>query len=126
MDRFTLPLAGREYLILLLLQKPNVASDDPFMPAVNLSLSSYPNPFTETNKIKYSLPASGKVNLSIYNIKGQKVTTLQAENKKSGYYELEWNGKDSSGNKVSSGLYFCRLETNGKIVTTKLLKLKGM
>ena len=110
----------------LLLQKPNVASDDPFIPAVNLSLSSYPNPFTETNKIKYSLPASGKVNLSIYNIKGQKVTTLQAENKKSGYYELEWNGKDSSGNKVSSGLYFCRLETNGKIVTTKLLKLKGM
>ncbi|MEN6445699.1 MAG: M6 family metalloprotease domain-containing protein [Candidatus Cloacimonas sp.] len=107
----------------LLLQNPDLSIDDPDSPVANLAISNYPNPFTAGTKIKYALPASGKVNIAIYNIKGQKVTTLLAENKTGGNYELEWNGTDGAGKKVSSGLYFCRLVSGKKVVTTKLLRI---
>jgi len=110
----------------LLLQKPNpiVDCDDPLIPAPNIALSSYPNPFSAKTKIKFTLPESGEVTLSIYNLKGQKVTTLQKENKKAGNYELEWNGTDIAGRQVGNGIYFCRIETGGITLTSKLLKLK--
>ncbi|HNZ33451.1 MAG TPA: M6 family metalloprotease domain-containing protein [Candidatus Cloacimonas sp.] len=107
----------------LLLQNPNVSIEEPNCPALNISLSSYPNPFTSTTKIKYSLPASGKVNLTIYNLKGQKVKNLLTENKTVGNYEMEWNGTDTQGKNVGSGLYLCRLVSGNRTATTKLLRL---
>lgn len=92
--------------------------------AVALSLSNYPNPFNPETTISYSLPNDGAVSLSIYNTRGQLVKTLVNEQKPNGTHRVIWNGDDNHGNKVSSGIYFTRMVTEGKSLTTKMLMLK--
>jgi hypothetical protein len=92
-------------------------------PQVNdkYQLSSYPNPFSSSSlgkgvgsKIDFSLPKAGKVNLAIYNIKGQKVKTLTNEKYSKGKHLLLWNGKNDSNKEISSGVYFYKLDVDGK------------
>jgi len=89
-----------------------------------MRITNYPNPFNPTTTITYTVPKDGEVKLHIYNLKGQLVKTLVSESKKSGSYKITWNGEDQAGNKVSSGLYFTRFESNGKTLTNKMLILK--
>ncbi len=84
---------------------------------------NYPNPFNPTTSISYSVAESGRSELTIFNIKGQQVSTLVKEMKQPGVYEAIWNGKDKSGRKVSSGLYFYRLKNNNKTIDTKKMLL---
>jgi len=89
--------------------------DDPIIPIPEkFLLSNYPNPFNPTTTIKFSIPEDGKVQLTIYNIKGQKVKSLVNDDFKAGNHEENWNGIDESGNYVSSGVYFYKLSLNGK------------
>jgi len=67
---------------------------------------NYPNPFNPTTVISYRLSESGKVNLSIYNILGQRVAVLVSEKQSAGAYQINWN---AANNKLPSGIYFCRL-----------------
>lgn len=92
--------------------------------AVSLSLSNYPNPFNPETTISYTLPKDGLVSLSIYNTRGQLVKTLLNESKTNGTHRVVWIGDDNHGNKVSSGIYFTRMVTEGKSLTTKMLMLK--
>ena len=71
---------------------------------------NYPNPFNPETQIRYTLPLHAKVQLKIYDILGRQVRTLVNENKAAGSYLKTWDGLDQSGNRVSSGLYFYRLE----------------
>ncbi|PID28143.1 MAG: hypothetical protein CSB55_06425 [Candidatus Cloacimonadota bacterium] len=88
-------------------------------------MSNYPNPFNPETSVSFSLPSAGKVNLSVYNTKGQKVKTLADDIYKAGNHSVLWNGKDETGNAVSSGVYFYRLNLDGKTVkTNKCLLLK--
>lgn len=81
---------------------------------------NYPNPFNPTTTISYQLPASGYVELSIYNVLGQKVATLVSEKQPTGIYKVEWN---ASG--YSSGLYFYRMKTDkGFAQSQKMILLK--
>jgi len=75
---------------------------------------NYPNPFNPTTTINYQIKKSGKVELNIYNIKGQKVKTLVNKQEAIGLYQIMWNGKDNANNSVSSGVYFYKLSINGK------------
>jgi len=75
---------------------------------------NYPNPFNPTTTISYQINQSGKVALSIYNIKGEKIKTLINEFKQTGKHAVVWNGKDNNGKTVSSGVYFYKLSINGK------------
>ena len=84
---------------------------------------NYPNPFNPTTSISYSIAESGRVELAIFNIKGQLVNTLVKEIKQPGNFEVIWNGKDESGRKASSGLYFYRLKNNNKTIDTKKMLL---
>ena len=93
-------------------------------PALTIAVSNYPNPFNPTTTIRYTVPKDGNVNICIYNTRGQLVTTLVNERKGKGSYTIVWNGKDNNGNKVSSGIYFTRIITDGKSLTTKMLMLK--
>jgi ligand-binding sensor domain-containing protein len=77
---------------------------------------NYPNPFNPSTTISFSLPAPGRVNLSIYSITGQKVRELLSDDgsyKSYGTYTIIWDGRDDSGEPVSSGVYLYRL-TQGK------------
>lgn len=89
-----------------------------------LRLTNYPNPFNPSTTISYSVPADGNVTLTIYNARGQLVNTLVSEPKAKGNYQVVWNGKDSGGNPVASGLYITRLVSGGKSIGKKMLLMK--
>jgi len=94
-------------------------------PQVTLkTLSSYPNPFNPSTTINFCLKHSSKVDLSIYNIKGQKVKNLIRQNLSTGNHQIQWDGLDSNNKKQSSGVYFVRLKTDDKVETHKILLIK--
>jgi hypothetical protein len=85
----------------------------------DFSLSqNYPNPFNPKTIINYQLAMTNDVNLSIYNMLGQKVATLVNKKQKAGNYSMQW---DASG--FASGVYYYRLNTDGGFVQTKKLIL---
>ncbi len=103
-----------------------VPNDDEVVPQTNnYTLSNYPNPFHSISKrglgttISFDLPKSGDVDLTIYNIKGQKVKTLTNEKYPKGKHSLIWNGKNDKNQDVSSGVYFYKLNVDGKDVNVK-------
>ena len=99
---------------------------DSDVPAVEniLSINNYPNPFNPTTTIMFNLPKDSKVEIDIYNIKGQKVKSLISDDFIAGKHKLIWNGTNNFNKKVSSGIYFYRLKTNQGIINKKMLLLK--
>ncbi|MBL7074563.1 T9SS type A sorting domain-containing protein [candidate division KSB1 bacterium] len=75
----------------------------------SFSLKNYPTPFNTSTVISYSLPEHGLVNLTIYNVLGQRVKTLVEEFKPSGSHKTQWDGTDDQGRGVSSGVYIYQL-----------------
>ncbi|MBN2460819.1 MAG: C10 family peptidase, partial [Candidatus Cloacimonetes bacterium] len=68
-------------------------------------LGNYPNPFNPETTIRFTLAENSRVILVVYNCKGQKVRTLIDGQRDSGSHSINWNGRDDSGRKVSSGVY---------------------
>ncbi len=94
-------------------------------PLNDYAMKNYPNPFNPTTTISFDLPKSANVDLSIYNIKGQKVKTLTDEKYSKGKHSLIWNGTNDENQNVGSGVYFYKLNVNGKNITVrKCLLLK--
>jgi hypothetical protein len=91
---------------------------------LSLEVSNYPNPFNPSTTITYTVPNDGNVKINVYNIKGQLVADLVNERKDQGSHSVIWDGKDNNGNLVSSGIYYAKLATGGKIATAKMLMLK--
>ena len=87
-------------------------------------LSNYPNPFNPSTMISFDIKNDGPVRLEVFNLKGQKVTTLVDEDKTSGRYQVAWNGTDTQGRDVGTGIYFYRLTTNDTSSTRKMLLMK--
>jgi hypothetical protein len=85
---------------------------------------NYPNPFNQSTVIKYSLEKNTKVNLKILNVLGQEIVTLFDGRKSPGNYSITWDGKNETGQLVSSGLYFAILQSPEKIRTTKMLLIR--
>jgi hypothetical protein len=85
---------------------------------------NYPNPFNPNTTIKYQLPQLSQVTVTIYNLLGQKVKTLVNEQKKPGYYEVEWNGLNDHGVQVATGLYIYRIHAADFVRSKKMLLLK--
>ncbi len=104
---------------------PAVSVDDPH-PVQTVSLhQNFPNPVQNSTTFSFALPQNiQKVELSIYNIKGQLVKTFSPNIDDGPHFEIEWNGKDSSNKSVASGVYFYRLTTGQKEITKKLLLLQ--
>ncbi|MCK5051572.1 MAG: T9SS type A sorting domain-containing protein [Candidatus Cloacimonetes bacterium] len=99
--------------------------DDNEIQIVEFILSNHPNPFNPTTTISFSILEESKVELSIYNIKGQKIKSLLSNQISAGEHSIVWNGEDFTGKKVSSGIYFYKLSINGKIeAVNKCLLLK--
>ena len=82
-------------------------------------LKCYPNPFNPTTTIYYSLSEDSKVDISIYNIKGQKVKILVNESLLPGVHQTIWNSTDDNDKLVSSGVYLYKLTVNGKVEAVK-------
>jgi hypothetical protein len=86
-----------------------------------------PNPFNPSTTISYSIPDNSQelaVKLSVYNIRGQLVITLVDDSQGPGTYNINWDGTDSLGRQVSSGVYFYRLVAGDFVSTRKMVVLK--
>lgn len=84
----------------------------------------YPNPFNPETTIEFSCEKSGNVTLVIYNLKGQEIKTLVNKELNIGQHSFIWNGKDSQGKPVASGIYFYRINTEKRTIINKMILLK--
>ncbi len=101
-----------------------VTNDDEVTPSSKPVLTNRPNPFMSTTTIDFSIQKDSYVTLSVYNVKGEVVTTLVNELKSIGDYHLAWNGKDASGTDVPSGMYFCNIKTEFTTISKKLVVIR--
>ena len=85
---------------------------------------NYPNPFNPETQIRFDLPKSTYVSLSIFNLLGQKIRTLIAEQKAAGYYNICWDGQMDNGEEATSGMYVFRLQTEEFVKSKKMLLLR--
>lgn len=89
-----------------------------------IEISNFPNPFNPETILSFSLPKEQEIELTVYNLKGQKVSQLARGQFPAGEHSVVWSGKDNNGKQVSSGLYFYKLKTNEKVISKKMLLLK--
>ena len=89
---------------------------------------NYPNPFTDVTYIDYQIFDDSQVRLSVYNMVGQQLITLVNSRQPAGLYQVEWNAEDQSGSKVSSGIYYYRIEIttplHTEVMTKKMLLMR--
>lgn len=97
----------------------NFSSWEIDVPIVNFT--NCPNPFKGQTKIIFNLKNQSKVDLCIYNIKGQLVKTIVSSQLKSGNHEIAWDAKDNNFNNCSSGIYLCTLRVDNKSFTRKII-----
>ncbi len=86
---------------------------------------NYPNPFNPSTTIPYSIDKSGYVNLSVYNIMGQKVRTLIDDHQPAGSHVVIWNGFDGDGNNAGAGVYIYQLKRINHSESRKMLLIDG-
>lgn len=94
--------------------------------AENFYLSqNYPNPFNPSTVISFKLSVLSTVSLKVYDMLGCEVATLVNQQKPAGVYTIQWNGANSRGNQVGSGIYFYQLKTdNGFSETKKMILMR--
>ena len=83
-----------------------------------------PNPMLKATTIEFAIPKKEYVNLTVYNVAGQRVKTLIDNEISPGSYTANWNGRDENGRRLSAGVYFYRIETGNYISTRKLVLLR--
>jgi hypothetical protein len=84
-----------------------------------------PNPFNPRTVITYVLPEGAPTELSIYDASGKLVRVFVSEHDESaGVRHVPWDGRDDEGRKLASGVYFCRLEVGGEVLTKRMVLLK--
>ena len=120
----------KAWTVILLENSDNMLSSDDdlitFIQPEQYRLSqNYPNPFNPNTTIEYTIPINRRVSVKIYNVNGQLINTLvNNEYVDAGKHKVMWNGKNSNGVAVSTGMYFYSLEWAGmkKVKSMTLLK----
>jgi hypothetical protein len=87
-------------------------------------LQNYPNPFNATTSIRFSLPNTDDVSLTIFDIGGRSIKTLFNGTLASGTHQIIWDGTDQSGESVSSGIYFYTMKTSNDSFNNRMVLLK--
>jgi len=104
---------------------PTSVEDQPErVPEHFLTCSNYPNPFNASTTIEFSLSHQASVVITIRNILGQKVVDLVNGVRQAGSHQVSWEGIDSKGRPVSSGVYFYQIKAAGYLQTHKMMLLK--
>jgi hypothetical protein len=87
-------------------------------------LQNYPNPFNPATTIRYQLPEASHVTVSIYDLYGQWVTTIVDGDMPAGEHTAIWDGRNASGDELSSGVYLCRVIASSFSQTIKIILLR--
>ena len=90
----------------------------------NQIIFTYPNPFNSMITITFFLRNNTNVNIIIYDMMGRVVNNLFSGERKTGEQLIQWNGKDTKGNPVSTGVYLCKIKLNEFTQTDKIIFLK--
>lgn len=83
-----------------------------------------PNPFDPSTRIGFDLPAAADVRIRIHDVRGRLVRRLVLRRETPGRHAVLWDGTDDSGQRLASGLYFCRLEAGGDLRLRRMLLLR--
>ena len=86
--------------------------------------NNYPNPFNPETNISFTVPNNGNINLTVYNVMGQKVYTILDGYTRAGNHSVKWNGLDQNSNEVSSGIYFYSLKSDAGSITKTMVLMK--
>jgi hypothetical protein len=86
---------------------------------------NYPNPFNPSTIIPYKLPASGHVRLDVFNVLGQRLTTLVDAEQLAGTYTAQWDATDAAGRAVGAGVYIYRLSSGGMTESRRMVLVDG-
>jgi len=84
-------------------------------------LGNYPNPFNPSTTIEYTVPSTGPLHLTVYDLRGRPRRVLVNEDRVAGVHIATWDGRDADGRRVASGTYFCRLTAAGESVVSKMV-----
>jgi hypothetical protein len=100
--------------------------NSPRLPSSVELLQNFPNPFNPSTVISYNVSEAGgaDVTLRIYDIHGRFIKTLVDEVKGAGHHFVQWNGKNESGERVSSGIYLMRLDSGNTNCVRKMILVK--
>ncbi|HPN35449.1 MAG TPA: T9SS type A sorting domain-containing protein [bacterium] len=116
---------GGEYMLLAGVNMGvGVERADQIKPLTFELAQNYPNPFNPTTTIRYSLPQAETVQLTIYNMLGQKVKDLVNVKQQAGNYSIVWDATDRNGITVPTGVYFYRIEAGSFVKVHKMILLK--
>lgn len=104
----------------------NSLTESASLPKTFSLAASYPNPFNPSTTISFTIPQrqSAHVNLTIFDTRGAVVKTLVDGQREAGDYSVFWDGGDNRGNRVSSGVYFYRLQAGDYTAVRKMVLLK--
>ena len=94
------------------------------IPESYILFQNHPNPFNPETSISYQIPEAAQVEIKIFNTMGQNIKTLISQKQNAGYYLVHWDGNDSNGNKVVSGIYMYRIEAGDFICIKKMTLMK--
>jgi hypothetical protein len=94
------------------------------MPRIFALASARPNPLRGTTEIRYQLPTSGPVRITVFNVAGQAVRTLVDAKEDAGYKSVTWNGRNDRGVRVGAGVYLYRMEAGSFTATKKMVVVR--
>jgi len=111
-------------IVNVVLEVVEVDIDQEELPTAVTLNGNYPNPFNPETEIMFQLPEITKINLSVYNTKGQLVRTLVNNYLPGGSHSIIWDGKTNNGELTGSGVYFYKLTAGETSETRKMILLK--
>lgn len=121
-----LPELGRRVIALsrILLETPEGDVQRAAIPAKYHLYQNYPNPFNPNTEIRFDLPEAVKVQLKIFNILGQEVTTLLDEVRPAGAHTILWDSKSATGVQVASGVYIYQIKAGSFVDSKKMVLIR--
>ena len=90
----------------------------------NELFQNYPNPFNPSTTIEYMVGDEDLIEITIFNVKGQKIRTLVRDFKSPGRYRVHWDGRNDRGATVSTGMYFYRFRAGSYSPVKKMLLIR--
>lgn len=105
-------------------EEPTSVADGTEVPGTFELAQNFPNPFNPATEIRYQISERRRTVLTIYSILGERVRTLVDEVQPAGTYSVTWDGTDTSGQKVTSGIYLYRLQSGDLVASRKLILVK--
>ena len=97
------------------------SGEDPETPAGLVFSPIYPNPVSSRAMLRFALPQTGAVELDVMDVQGRHITRLADGTYAPGDHAIAWEGRDSAGHRVGSGVYFAVLRFGGQVITHRMI-----